>query len=177
MVNEAPEIKVRVATPEDVHEVMDMAFESIQETGIAEANPEIVLAEIWPALNRYCGIVGIIGKPGEKAEGCVVMGLSGIWYSNIQFLEERFIYVRPEFRFEQGGRANKLCEFSKNVANGLEMSLVMGTSTRKKQKGKRRLYQRNFGAQVGEYYLYTHSKPEQPIVSVSETSVSVSIVK
>jgi hypothetical protein len=156
----ASEIKVRIATPQDVHEVMDMAIASIAETGMAEADPEMILGQVWPALNRWCGIVGIIGKTGESAEGCVLMGLSGLWYSRTQFIEEKFSYVRPDFRSErgaEGGRATKLMEFSKAVSDGIEMPLVMGGSdaiTGKSIKGKRRLYSRMFGRQVGAYFLY-----------------------
>lgn len=156
----AREFKVRIATPEDVDDIMDMALASISETGMAEADPEIVLEQIWPALNRWCGIVGVIGKVGEPAEGCVFVGISGLWYSRRQFIEEKFAYIRPKFRGEngaEGGRATALMEFAKRVSNGLEMPLVLGGAesiTGKKAIGKRRLYSRMFGYQAGAYFLY-----------------------
>lgn len=156
----AREFKVRIATPEDVHDVMDMAMAYVNETGMVDGDPETILNQIWPALNRWCGIVGVIGRPREKAEGCVFIGISNIWYSKTQIVDEKFTYVRPEFRSQngaEGGRATKLLEFSKSVSNSLEMPMFVGgadAALTKETKGKRRLYSRMFGSQVGAYFLY-----------------------
>jgi len=55
-----PELKVWVGNPEDVHDIMDLAMQACDENGFVEPNPTRLLAEIWPALNREKGIVGLV---------------------------------------------------------------------------------------------------------------------
>ena len=59
------ELKVWVGRPEDVDDIMELAMAACEENGFVQPNPIKLLNEIWPALNRDKGIVGIVGVPGE----------------------------------------------------------------------------------------------------------------
>jgi len=153
------EFKVRVATPEDVHQLMEMGIAANDEIGIAKANPEKLLLDIWPALHRQSGIIGVIGKPGQRIEGGIVLKITNLWYSDEEFLEERIVYVRPEYR--RGGRslgiksrAGKLIEFAKKVSDEMQMPLAVGISTAIGFRGKARMYEHFFGPQAGAFFLY-----------------------
>ena len=69
--NEA--IHVRVATPEDFEAVMALAMMVARENGIFEPDMNMVVADIWPALNGDKGLVGVIGAPGEDLQGFVLL--------------------------------------------------------------------------------------------------------
>ena len=152
-------VKVRVAGPEDVHQLMEMGIAANDEVGICKANPEKLLMDLWPALHRDGGIVGVIGKPGEEIQGGIVLKITNLWYSDEQFLEERVVYLRPEHR--RGGRSDekhchlrKLLEFAKSAADELGMPLVAGISTSIGFQGKAKQYERLLGPQSGAFFLY-----------------------
>lgn len=148
------EIKVRVGRPEEVNEVMEIAMQAAEENGFLQPNPMKLLADIWPALNQDNGIMGVIGKPGGRIEGVVLLRIGTIWYSDVMTLEEKAVFVRPEFRSAKGGRARKLCEFSKKVADELGLTLMIGILSNTRTKGKVKLYERLFGQAAGSYFLY-----------------------
>ena len=53
---------VRIGNPEDVDEMMKIAMMATEENGLINPNPIKLLNDIWPALNRHQGVVGIIGS-------------------------------------------------------------------------------------------------------------------
>jgi GNAT superfamily N-acetyltransferase len=148
------EVKVRTGTPEEVNEIMEIAMEATEENGFLQPNPLKLLADIWPALNLDNGIMGVIGNPGERIEGVVLLKMGTLWYSDIVTLEEKAVFVRPEFRSAKGGRARKLCEFSKQVADELGLTLVIGVLSSHRTQGKIKMYERLFGEPSGAYFLY-----------------------
>ncbi len=151
---EQQELKVWVGKPEDVDDIMELAMQACDENGFVEPNPLRLLGEIWAGLNRDHGIVGIIGVPGQKPQGAILLRITNIWYSDHQILEERAVFIHPDFRAAKGGRARKLCEFSKKVADELDMPLTIGVLSNQRTKGKIRMYERIFGEPSGAYFLY-----------------------
>lgn len=147
-------IVVRTGTPEDVHAVMRLAMMGSQENGFVRPNPEKLLKEIWPALNLDFGIMGVIGAPGAELEAAILIRITNLWYSDDSVLEERAIFVHPDFRAAKGGRAARLCEFAKKAADGLGMPLMIGVLSNSRTEAKVRLYERQFGAPAGAYFLY-----------------------
>jgi hypothetical protein len=145
---------VRIGTPDDVDGMMEIALAACAENGFVDPNPQRLLAEIWPALNRDHGIVGIIGNPGERLEGAVLLRVGAMWYSDLQVLEEKAIFIAPEFRSARGGRARRLCEFSKQAADGLGLPLIIGVLSNHRTAGKVRMYRRIFGEPSGAFFLY-----------------------
>jgi len=148
------ELKVWVGGPDDVHDMMDLAMAACDENGFVTPNPVRLLHEIWPALNRDRGIMGIVGVPGEKPQGAILLRIGNIWYSDQDMLEERAVFIHPDFRAAKGGRARKLCEFAKKVADELKMPLTIGVLSSQRTAGKVRMYERIFGQPSGAYFLY-----------------------
>lgn len=148
------EVKVRIATPDDLHQVMELAMMANEEIGIAPANAEKLLHDVWPALHLQNGIVGVIGKPGGRLEGGTMLTVQPLWYMDEPMIEERVVFVRPEYRQSKGGRGRKLCEFARNVSDKLHMPLVIGIATKIDLEPKMRMYERIFGQKAGAYFVY-----------------------
>jgi hypothetical protein len=148
------DIRVRIATPNDFSAVMNLAMMVASENGIFEPDMNMVIADIWPALNGHKGLVGVIGAPGEDLQGFVLLRIGNLWYSPAEIIEEKTVFVAPKYRSAKGGRARKLCEFSKKVADELEMPLIIGVVSNHRTKGKEGLYNRLFGPPAGAFWLY-----------------------
>ena len=152
---ETGDVHVRIGTPEDVHGVMSVALMACEENGFAKVDPTLLLGDIWAALNLDHGIMGIIGAPGEQVEGVVLLRVGSMWYSSeTPILEERAIFVHPEYRSAKGGRAARLCEFSKRTADELGMPLTIGVMSNERTRAKIRMYSRILGEPAGAYWLY-----------------------
>lgn len=147
-------LKVRIGTPEDVHPMMDLAMQACDENGFVDPNPQKLLAEIWPALNLDNGLVGIIQDEGGQLEGAILLRIGTMWYSDAQVLEEKAIFIHPDYRSAKGGRARRLCEFSKKTADELGIPLIIGVLSNHRTEAKVRLYERQFGKPSGAFFLY-----------------------
>jgi GNAT superfamily N-acetyltransferase len=148
------DVQIRLGTPEDEADVLDLALRAWEENGIKNVNPEKMLGMIRPALYLWQGLVGIIGERGKPIEGAVLLRTSQMWYSDDIMLEEKAIFVDPKYRSAKGGRARKLCEFSKKVADALNIPLIIGVLSNHRTEAKIRLYERQFGAPAGAFFLY-----------------------
>lgn len=147
-------LQIRLGTPADMPEVMQLAIAAATENGFLNASAALLAKVIWPCLNQNHGLVGCIGEPGGVIEGMVVLQIGTLYYSEQLCTEEKVVYVRPEYRNGKGARARKLCEFSKGVADSLELPLLIGICSSERTKGKVRLYERIFGPPAGAYFLY-----------------------
>jgi hypothetical protein len=147
-------LSLRVGTPDDVDEVMQLALSGSEENGFVDPSPVRLLAEIWPALNRDRGLLGVLHNPTGKIQGVVLLKIGKMWYSEQEVLEEKAIFIHPEYRGARGGRAKRLCEFSKQVADGLSIPLIIGVLSNTRTEGKIRLYERQFGKPSGAFFLY-----------------------
>lgn len=148
------EVVLRVGNPEDVHDMMDLALAACDENGFVQPSPEKLLEQIWPALNHDHGIVGIIGEKGQKLEAAVLLRIGSMWYSDQNVVEEKAIFVHPDYRSAKGGRARRLVEFSKQVSDKLGLPLVIGVLSNHRTEAKVRLYERQFGKAAGAFFLY-----------------------
>jgi len=150
----AEELEIRIATPEDEMPLLELALRAWKENGIEDVNPEKMLGMIKPAVYLWQGLCGIIGKPREKIEGAVLLRISQMWYSDSWILEEKAIFVDPEYRNAKGGRARLLCEFSKRVSDELSLPLLIGVLSNHRTEAKVKLYERQFGSPAGAFFLY-----------------------
>jgi len=150
----AEELKVWVGNPSDVDDIMELAMSACSENGFVEPNPTKLLSEIWPALNRDKGIIGVVGVSGQKPQGAILLRIGNIWYSDAEILEERAVFIHTDFRSAKGGRARKLCEFGKRVSDELGIPLTIGVLSNQRTEGKIRMYERIFGKPSGAYFLY-----------------------
>lgn len=148
-------LTIRLATTDDMAEVMRLAITACEENGFLNASAELLAKEIWPALNQDHGLCAVIGPTGtQDIEGLVLIRIGAMWYSKSIVAEERAIFVYPKFRSAKGGRARKLCEYSKHVADTLQIPLLIGVLSGTRTAGKCKMYQRIFGEPKGMFFLY-----------------------
>jgi hypothetical protein len=148
------DIHVRLGTPEDLDGMMKIAMEATYENGFLNPNPSKLLQQIYPSLQLEGGVVGIIGKPGGRIEAAILIRMGELWYSDEPALEEKAIYVDPEFRTAKGGRAKKLADFAKKYSDDLGIPLAIGVLSNSRTAAKIKLYERVFGSPAGVYFLY-----------------------
>jgi hypothetical protein len=151
---DSKELVIRTATQVDLDEIMILAMSACEENGFLNPNPAKLAAEIWPALNQDHGICAVIGKKDGPIEGLVLLRIGSMWYSDNLVVEEKAIFIAPEFRSAKGGRAKKLCEFSKRVADTLGIPLIIGVLSNSRTEAKVRMYERQFGERAGVFFLY-----------------------
>lgn len=147
-------LQIRLATTSDMDEVMQLAVAAAAENGFLDASTEMLAKEIWPALNQDHGLCGVIGAPGGAIEGLVLLRIGTMFYSTQIVVEEKAIFVYPEFRSAKGGRAAKLCAFSKKVSDTLGIPLIIGVLSNTRTAGKVKMYTRIFGEPAGAFFLY-----------------------
>lgn len=159
------DIKVRVGVPDDIHALMELALLGVEENAYSRADPMKLLQNMWAALILDHGITGLIGPVGGPLEGAVVLRIGTSWYGSDddQIIEEKAIYVRDEFRSAKGGRAARLAEFSKNVADTLGLPMTIGVLSTDRTAAKIRLYRRMFGEPSGAYWLYNAKTGFSPL--------------
>lgn len=148
------EIKVRIGTPSDLFGVMELAKLALEENDLVSVNQEKLLHEVWPALCLENSIFGVIGPPGGQIEAGILLRIAHAWYSSTPVLEERIIFVHPDFRSAKGGRAAKLCKFAKETADRMEMPLMIGVLSNDKTAAKIKMHERHFGVPAGVFFLY-----------------------
>lgn len=151
------DIGVRIGTPEDLDGCMELALLACKENGFVNPKPQKMLEDFWQALNMEHGLVGLIGKEGEKIEGGILLRIGTMWYSDEPVLEEKAIFIHPDYRSVKGGRARRLCEFSKQAATSLGVPLIIGVLSNHRTEAKVRLYERQFGRPTGAFFLYNAS--------------------
>ena len=149
------EVYVREGVSDDFNEVMRLAVDATRENAFVEPDIAMLANHMYAALTKQMGVVGVIGgAPGEKLEGMIILRIGTMWYSKDPILDEKAIYVAPEFRSAKGGRARKLAEWAKDVSENLGIPLAIGVLSNSRTEAKIRLYERVFGAPAGVYFLY-----------------------
>ena len=149
------EITVRLGVAADFEEMMRLAVAATEENAFVVPDLAMLANQVWASLTMQRGAVGVIGsKVGGPLEGAILLNIGPVWYSAEPVLEEKAIYVDPEFRAAKGGRARKLAEFAKVMAENLELPLAIGVWSNERTKAKIRLYERTFGPPAGVYFLY-----------------------
>jgi N-acetylglutamate synthase-like GNAT family acetyltransferase len=151
---DADALEIRLATTADLEEVMRLAFMAHSDNGFVDCNAERLINEIYPALVQDHGIFPVIGPPGGPIQGFVLLRIGTLFYSTQPCLEEKCLWVHPDYRAAKGGRAKKLLDFTKKAADSLRLPLIIGIMTTKRSAGKVALYTREFGQPAGAFFLY-----------------------
>jgi hypothetical protein len=144
---------VRVATKEDLLDILVLARIIHNENGLFDFNEAKVAEALWPALLQSNGIIGVIGERGSL-EGIVVLSVSSYWYSDKYFLEEKCVFVHPDYRHAKESRVQKLIEFAKKCSTDLDMPLMIGILSNSRTSAKVSLYERHFGPPAGAFFLW-----------------------
>lgn len=164
MQHETPDLEVRLAGPEDMDAVMALALAASDENGFLDADPAKLAMAMWSGLVRDKALCAVIGPKDGEIQGAVLLQIGSMWYASGEILEERAIFVHPDHRSAKGGRAKRLCEFSKRAADTLGMPLIIGVLSHQRTAAKLKLYERQFGAPAGAFWLYgaTTGADERP---------------
>jgi hypothetical protein len=158
-------VTVRLATVAELPALMPLAVAAAEENGFLTARKEYLVRALWPALNQDHALCGVIGPVNGPLEGFVLLHIGTIFYSDQECLEEKVVFVPPEYRAAKGGRARKLCEFSKHAADTLNLPLLIGICSSSRTVAKVKLYQRIFGEPSGAYWLYRTKTGGHEVVS------------
>lgn len=149
------EIHVREGVAQDFNEVMRLAMDATRENAFINPDFELIANQMYAALTRSGAVAGVIGgAPGEKLEGMVILNMGPMWYSRDLILDEKVIYVDPDYRAAKGGRARKLAEWAKGLSKALGIPLAIGVLSNTRTEAKIRLYERVFGVPAGVYFLH-----------------------
>ncbi len=148
------QIVVRVGKPEDLDAVMRIARLAAAEGALLDYEEGVALQTIYESLNLHNGIMGVIEGDNGELEGTILMRVGPPWCGRTQYIEERSIFVHPDFRNAKGGRARRLIEFAKWTAKRLDMKLMIGVLSNERTAAKVRLYERVFGKPAGAFWLF-----------------------
>ena len=145
----APSV-VRLATTEDLPELMKLCHMLHDENGIFSMDDDMVLETLQLGTNRKGGIIGVIGTE-QHLEGMIYMQVSNFWYSRQPYLVELFNFVHPDHR--KSNHAKALIEFAKNCTDD-KLRLVIGIISNERTKAKVKLYERSLGQPAGAFFVY-----------------------
>jgi len=146
---------VRLATKDDEWQLLSLLMMLHAENGMFGLNREKVLAGIRWATERKGGIIFCI----DDSIGVVAtlgMVITCDWYSDDEYLLERWNYVHPDYRRTEYGR--KLIEQAKWThemfkADGYFLPLQVGINSFDRTESKIRLYARHMAC-IGAYFMY-----------------------
>lgn len=166
---DAPDIIVRIGTPDDFLNVMALAHLVANENAPVAPNMDKIKQGIWDALNKSGGLVGVVGpKDSPDVHGFVLLKIGPPWYSDERLIEDAGVYVHPDWRGaaraapsgadraagRSPGRAAMLYRFCKRVADETGYRLFIGVISQRQQEAKLRYYRRFFGNPAGAYFVY-----------------------
>lgn len=142
--------RVRFAERCDREQILWMCHELHAENGLFEMSERCVVNVIDSHYNRTGGIIGVIGQP-NALEGMIILQMASPWYSDVTILEDRGLFVLPEFR--RSTNAKDLIEFAKMCAVQIGVPLIMGIVSNHKTQAKVELCRRRLGAPAGAFFL------------------------
>jgi hypothetical protein len=141
---------VRFATPEDEEQIFALLMLLHSENGMFGVNDEKVRAGIQWGTRRKGGLIWVTP---ERPRIVATMGMLIVqdWYSDDDYLLERWNYVHPKYR--KSNYARKLIEQAKWTSNLLKLPVQIGINSFDRTEGKVRLYARHMAC-VGAFFMY-----------------------
>lgn len=159
------ELRMRIATVDDLKEVMGLAIAAAKENALFDTTSGHLVQIIWPCLNQDKGLIGLIGREGGPIEGMVVLVIGTLGYSDTLCCEEKVVFVPEQYRAAKGGRAHKLLQFSKAAAEKLGLPLLIGVLSNAATKQKVAMYKREFGEPAGAFWVVGAKTGESQVAS------------
>ena len=150
---------VRTAAPDDSAEVWRLLRMLCAENGMFALSERKVDYYISRLLHPESiaqddtgprGFIGVIGPIGAL-EGCIMLTVGSVWYSEDWTLDEHLNFVDPAHRSSNHARA--LIEFAKTCADRIGIRLVIGILSTKRTAAKVRLYERQLTA-AGCFFIH-----------------------
>lgn len=86
------------------------------------------------------GFIGVIGPVGAL-EGCIMLTVGSVWYSDDWTLDEHLNFVDPAHRRSEHAKA--LITYAKTCADKIGIRLVIGVLSTVRTAAKVRLYERH----------------------------------
>jgi GNAT superfamily N-acetyltransferase len=153
---------VRLATKKDEGEIFGLLILLHAENGLFSMNRDKVLAGIQWATERKGGIIYCIDE-GPRVVATMGMTIATDWYSDDEYLMERWNFVHPDYRrsdyalrlLNQGKWAHEWFK-----ANGKLMPFFCGINSYKRTEAKIRLYARHMPL-IGGYFMYGEAPRQQ----------------
>ena len=143
--------EVRIATPADEEEVMELCRRLWRENGLFTLNEQKVRDTIRKCYEAKGNIVGVIGPAGH-IEASTCLSISDTHYTDDWHLVELWNYVAPEYRKSRNAEA--LIEFAKACSDKMKIPLFTGIITESALAGKVRLYRRRLGNPTGAFFVH-----------------------
>ena len=145
---------IRLATPSDEDEIFALLLLLHAENGIFSLNPAKVRLGIQYATQRQGGIIYV--NQGPRVVASLALAIAQDWYSDDEYLSERWNFVHPDHRRTDWAR--RLIEQAKWSseyfrAHGKRMPLQIGINSCIRTEAKIRLYARHMPC-IGAYFMY-----------------------
>lgn len=150
--------RVRLATPQDEEEILGICHRLHAENGLMPLCDRKMREVLNEAFEAKGGIIGVIGAPG-KIEGCILLRIGQMWYSDEWCLDELFNFVLPEYR--RSRNALELVEFAKTCAERLHIPLFIGIISNERTASKVKLYERRLKKPAGAFFIYNDESIQQ----------------
>jgi len=146
---------VRLATKADEAQIFSLLMVMHAEMGFFGVNESKVIAGIKIATERQGGIIYVIEDNG-RIVATLGMVFATEWYSDDEFLAERWNFVHPDYR--RTDYARKLLEQAKWTHErfkvlGRDIPVQVGINSFDRTEAKIRLYARHMPC-VGAYFIY-----------------------
>ena len=142
---------VRLATMEDLEDLLSLGRELHEENGLLNLDEDIIRQGALDAIAGRNSTVGVIGPVG-RIEAAIHLAFRKFWYTSDWHLEELWAYVRPEYR--KSTRAKSLVQYAKHCSDTLQVPLLIGILSNHRTEAKVALYRRQLGDPTGAYFLY-----------------------
>jgi len=153
---------VRYATRADEGEIFGLLLLLHQENGFFSLNRDKVLAGIRWATEGKGGIIFVI-QEGKRIAASLGMTIAQDWYTDDEYLQERWNFVHPDCRrgtdyarklLEQGKHASKW--FKTSSRGEISLPFACGINSFDRTEAKIRLYARHMPC-VGAYFMWGHA--------------------
>lgn len=150
---------VRIGQPDDIIAIMKLAEMAVRENAVGIPDMKKIGDHIWTVLTNpgpETGVCGVIGHIGDDLEGMTLLRVGPLWYGidESPVLEEKVVFVHPDFRVGKVGRARLLVEFAIKASDEWSLPLAIGVLSSKRTEAKARLYRRLLGEPAGVYFLH-----------------------
>ena len=154
---------VRLATKTDEGEIFGLLLMLHAENGMFSLNRDKVISGIQLATERRGGIIFVIDE-GPRVVATLGMCITTDWYSDDEYLLERWNFVHPEYR--KSDYARKLIEQGKwshewFKSKGKLMPFQCGIMSFIRTEAKIRMYARHLAC-IGGFFMYGHA-PRQSV--------------